>query len=187
LSPFTSAIAFHSVVLFWKSSIPRGTRGKTLPTIYLPAGSVLTGDTLFLDGVGRPDLEARSGEAEERSRALYRSLQRLFKLPEETQVLPGHAGVPLAFDGVPWAAALREVRTKVPLFQLDEAAFVRFESLFGGQDTANCGAGAASGTQGYNLFHCWPSLWIGVALRIEAPPIAGDLFRYNRKVWRCPW
>jgi glyoxylase-like metal-dependent hydrolase (beta-lactamase superfamily II)/rhodanese-related sulfurtransferase len=93
-------------------------------TYYLPAGSVLTGDTLFLDGVGRPDLEARPGEAEERSRALYRSLQRLFKLPEETQVLPGHAGVPLAFDGAPWAVRLGEVRTKVALLQLDEAAFV---------------------------------------------------------------
>jgi glyoxylase-like metal-dependent hydrolase (beta-lactamase superfamily II)/rhodanese-related sulfurtransferase len=91
---------------------------------YLPAGSILTGDTLFLDGVGRPDLEARSGEAEERGRALYRSLQRLFKLPEETQVLPGHAGGPLAFDGVPWAAPLGEVRRKVALLQLDEAAFV---------------------------------------------------------------
>jgi glyoxylase-like metal-dependent hydrolase (beta-lactamase superfamily II) len=94
-------------------------------TYYLPAGSVLTGDTLFLDGVGRPDLEARSGEAEERSRGLYQSLQRLFTLPEATQVLPGHAGAPLAFDGVPWAAQLREVREKVALLRLDEAAFVR--------------------------------------------------------------
>ena len=94
-------------------------------TYYLPAGSILTGDTLFVDGVGRPDLEARWGEAEERSRALYRSLQRLFKLPEETRVLPGHAGGPLAFDGVPWAAPLREVRAKVALLRLDEVAFVR--------------------------------------------------------------
>jgi glyoxylase-like metal-dependent hydrolase (beta-lactamase superfamily II)/rhodanese-related sulfurtransferase len=92
---------------------------------YLPAGSVLTGDTLFLDGVGRPDLEARSGEAEERSRALYRSLRRLFDLHQETRVLPGHAGRPLGFDGVPWVASLGDVRTKVVLLQLDEAAFVR--------------------------------------------------------------
>src|SRR5262249_38496712 len=51
----------------------------------------------------------------------------------------------------------------------------------------DCGAGGTSGTQGYKLLHCWPSLWIGVALRVRALPIAGDLFRYNRKVWRCPW
>jgi len=92
---------------------------------YLPAGSVLTGDTLFLDGVGRPDLEARSGEAEERGRALFRSLRRLFELPEETRVLPGHVGRPLAFDGVPWAAPLGDVRAKVALLKLDEGTFVR--------------------------------------------------------------
>ncbi|HEV2282538.1 MAG TPA: MBL fold metallo-hydrolase [bacterium] len=91
---------------------------------HLPAGGVFTGDTLFLDGVGRPDLEARAGEAEERGRALYQSLQRLVSLPEETQVLPGHAGGPLPFDGVPWAAPLAAVRSRVPLLQLSEAEFV---------------------------------------------------------------
>jgi glyoxylase-like metal-dependent hydrolase (beta-lactamase superfamily II)/rhodanese-related sulfurtransferase len=93
-------------------------------TYYLPAGGLVTGDTLFLDGVGRPDLEAGSGGAEERGHALYRSLQQLLRPPGETRVLPGHASRPLAFDGVPWAAPLAEVRTKVALLHLDEAAFV---------------------------------------------------------------
>ncbi|HLJ68065.1 MAG TPA: MBL fold metallo-hydrolase [Chloroflexota bacterium] len=93
-------------------------------TYRLPAGVVFTDDTLFLDGVGRPDLEARSGEAEERGRALYQSLRRLALLAEDTQVLPGHASGPLAFDGVPWAASLAEVRARVSLLQLSEAAFV---------------------------------------------------------------
>lgn len=93
-------------------------------TYHLPAGGVFTGDTLFLDGVGRPDLEARAGEADERGRTLYQSLQRLVSLPEETQVLPGHAGGPLTFDGIPWAAPLAAVRSRVPLLQLNETAFV---------------------------------------------------------------
>ncbi|HLW49009.1 MAG TPA: MBL fold metallo-hydrolase [bacterium] len=94
-------------------------------TYHSPAGGVFTGDTLFLDGVGRPDLEARAGEADERARALYRSLQRIVSLPEGTQVLPGHAGGSLAFDGIPWAAPLGTVRARVPLLQLSEAAFAQ--------------------------------------------------------------
>ena len=74
---------------------------------------LFTGDTLFLDGVGRPDLEADSDEAGERARLLYQSLARILGLPERTLVLPGHVGRPVPFDGRPIAATLGRVHRDV--------------------------------------------------------------------------
>lgn len=53
---------------------------------------VLTGDTLFIGDVGRPDLLAAAGlTAEEMARSLYRSLHtRLLTLPDATRVFPAH-------------------------------------------------------------------------------------------------
>jgi hydroxyacylglutathione hydrolase len=54
--------------------------------------AVLTGDTLFIGDVGRPDLRASLGwSAEELGSMLYDSLQRkLAPLPDETLVYPAH-------------------------------------------------------------------------------------------------
>lgn len=54
--------------------------------------AVLTGDTLFLGDVGRPDLMASSGvSAEELAAMMYDSLRdKLLPLPDETLVYPGH-------------------------------------------------------------------------------------------------
>ena len=55
---------------------------------------VLTGDTLFVGDVGRPDLLASSGtgfDAPTLGRLLYRSLhQQILNLPDETRVFPAH-------------------------------------------------------------------------------------------------
>jgi len=53
---------------------------------------VLTGDTLFIGDVGRPDLLSSFGvTAEELARKLYRSLhEQLLTLPDETRVFPAH-------------------------------------------------------------------------------------------------
>ena len=55
---------------------------------------VLTGDTLFVGDVGRPDLLASSGtgfDAPALGRLLYRSLhEQVLKLPDETKVFPAH-------------------------------------------------------------------------------------------------
>jgi len=95
-------------------------------TAYLLDGHFLfTGDTLFLDGVGRPDLEG-GGEDElrRRTRTLRGSLERLTGLGDDVLVLPGHAGGPVPFDGKPLAAPLGEVRDAVPLLGADEDEFV---------------------------------------------------------------
>lgn len=94
-------------------------------TCYLLDGQALfTGDTLFLSGVGRPDLEAGPEEAHNRAGVLYRALQRLLTLPPEVLILPGHTSEPVAFDGQAIAAPLAEVRERAELLQLPEKAFV---------------------------------------------------------------
>ncbi len=61
------------------------TPGHTLAgTSYLIGGAVVTGDTLFVGGVGRTDFPGGSPQI------LWQSLQKLAALPEETRVYPGH-------------------------------------------------------------------------------------------------
>src|SRR5439155_21849839 len=86
--------------------------------------AILTGDTLFLDSIGRPDLEATPEETQERARALHSSLARLLELPGATLVLPCHASAPIEFDGRPLVATMSEVRARVALARLPETEFV---------------------------------------------------------------
>ncbi len=61
------------------------TPGHTVAGIsYLADGAVITGDTLFIGGCGRSDFSGGD------PRVLWRSLQKLAALPEETRVFPGH-------------------------------------------------------------------------------------------------
>jgi rhodanese-related sulfurtransferase/glyoxylase-like metal-dependent hydrolase (beta-lactamase superfamily II) len=63
------------------------------PEALVPYG-VLTGDTLFVGDVGRPDLLASSGSgftADRLARLLYHSLhERILDLPDETRIFPAH-------------------------------------------------------------------------------------------------
>lgn len=53
--------------------------------------AVLTGDTLFVGDVGRPDLLVSTGRsAEEMARLLHGSLRTLARLPDDALVLPAH-------------------------------------------------------------------------------------------------
>jgi glyoxylase-like metal-dependent hydrolase (beta-lactamase superfamily II) len=72
---------------------------------YLNGEALFTADTLFLSGVGRPDLNASTEEAEGRARILYRSLRRLCGLPANVLVFPGHF------------SATRRLRSQTPLRQ----------------------------------------------------------------------
>ena len=94
-------------------------------TSFLVGGRyLLTGDTLFVASVGRPDL---GGNAVEWGRELYLSLtERLADLPAETRVLPAHFGsqAEIGAEGVVWGR-LGELRASVPELQLADAdAFV---------------------------------------------------------------
>lgn len=84
---------------------------------------MLTGDTLFVEGVGRPDLAER---AEEFARNLHRSLrEKVLTLDDDTLVLPGHYGdtVPVHPDA-PVAATLGELRRTLAPLKMDEHEFV---------------------------------------------------------------
>lgn len=60
-------------------------------------GHLLTGDSLLIGDAARPDLAI---EAREGAEDLYRSLQRLIELPDETEVDPGHTGGSLCASGI---------------------------------------------------------------------------------------
>jgi len=102
------------------------TPGHTAESVcyFLDERALFTGDTLFLAAVGRPDLEATIEQSRRRARMLHASLQRLVALPLETVVLPAHTSEPVAFDGRPISATLREVQERIPLLREPEEAFV---------------------------------------------------------------
>ena len=82
-------------------------------TSYLVDGNVFTGDTLFIGGCGRTDFPG--GDAP----TMWRSLQRLASLPEETRVWPGHDYGQTPTSTIGWE------RTSNPyLLCKDEAAFI---------------------------------------------------------------
>jgi glyoxylase-like metal-dependent hydrolase (beta-lactamase superfamily II) len=94
-------------------------------TAYLLNGEVLfSGDTLFVDGVGRPDLHAGVDGARARARSLFGSLTRLRALPPQTIVLPAHAGQPLAFDGRPVLGRLTEIERWLSQWLVSEDIFI---------------------------------------------------------------
>jgi glyoxylase-like metal-dependent hydrolase (beta-lactamase superfamily II) len=87
---------------------------------------LLTGDTLFVSGIGRPDL---GHKAEEWARLLYRTLfERMASLPDDVLILPAHyAGVTeMRRDGVV-GITLGEARRQAPVFQMrTEQAFLDY-------------------------------------------------------------
>jgi glyoxylase-like metal-dependent hydrolase (beta-lactamase superfamily II)/rhodanese-related sulfurtransferase len=94
-------------------------------TVLLVGGAwLLTGDTVFVEGVGRPDL---GGHTAAWARDLYRTLRdRLTRVPAAVTVLPAHSSGPheLGPDGIV-AARLGAVLDHSPVRTVDEEAFVR--------------------------------------------------------------
>jgi glyoxylase-like metal-dependent hydrolase (beta-lactamase superfamily II)/rhodanese-related sulfurtransferase len=87
--------------------------------------ALFTGDTLFTNGVGRPDLHAADVDAgRRRAAALYASVKRVQSLSPELLVLPAHTSEPVAFDGRPVTASMAEVETWLSGWLESESWFV---------------------------------------------------------------
>lgn len=100
---------------------PGHTRGST---VYLVTDRVLlSGDTLFVESVGRPDL---ADQAEAFAHSLFASLhERVLSLPDPVLVLPGHYGDDVAVTpDRPVGASLGELRQSLAPLSYDEASFV---------------------------------------------------------------
>ncbi|QLG50425.1 MBL fold metallo-hydrolase [Natrinema halophilum] len=105
------------------------TPGHTTESIALSLYTALfTGDTLFLEGVGRPDLEGDSEGAAVAARRLYESLQeRVLELPSETVIAPGHysdAADPHEDGTRTYTARLETLRDQLPALSMAEDEFV---------------------------------------------------------------
>ena len=95
-------------------------------TYLLDDTAAFTGDTLFLNSVGRPDLEGGTPqERASRARLLHMSVSRLLQLPEATQVFPGHVSEAIPFDGRMLGTTVGTIRDTVALARLEEAVFVQ--------------------------------------------------------------
>ncbi|MFN0106009.1 MAG: MBL fold metallo-hydrolase [Bryobacteraceae bacterium] len=102
------------------------TPGHTMESMcyFLDGEALFTGDTLFISGVGRPDLHADPEQARDRAAVLYRSIQRLLTLPSTALVFPGHMSVPAEFDGVPISATLGGIAGGLHRWMDSETEFV---------------------------------------------------------------
>ncbi|HVB51755.1 MAG TPA: rhodanese-like domain-containing protein [Acidimicrobiales bacterium] len=102
-------------------SVPGHTEGSTL--YKLGDQAIFTGDTLFLESVGRPDL---ADQAEPFAHHLYRSLhERVLPLSDSVMVFPAHYGAVVAVRVDEFVAKpLGALRSTLPALALSESEFV---------------------------------------------------------------
>jgi len=102
-------------------SVPGHTEGSTM--YQLGAAAIFTGDTLFLESVGRPDL---ADQAEEFAHNLYQSLhERVLPLADATIVFPAHYGNAVEVHANVFVARpLGDLRHTLPALVMSEGNFV---------------------------------------------------------------
>ncbi|MBI2173228.1 MAG: MBL fold metallo-hydrolase [Candidatus Aenigmarchaeota archaeon] len=90
---------------------------------YLLGEFAFTGDTLFIESVGRPDL---GQDAEENAGILWETLQkRILVLPDTTKILPAHYGSEIK-HGLLISAALGELKRSLAALSMQKQKFIRW-------------------------------------------------------------
>jgi glyoxylase-like metal-dependent hydrolase (beta-lactamase superfamily II)/rhodanese-related sulfurtransferase len=95
-------------------------------TFRLSDNAVFTGDTLFIDGIGRPDLKADKNESIEKTKALYKSLRHLVSLHSEIVVLPAHTSGSVSFNNKLIGETISRVKSKTGATDLTESDFIEY-------------------------------------------------------------
>lgn len=93
-------------------------------TFRLGNEAIFTGDTLFTDSIGRPDLKAGQEEVIVKAKGLFRSLKHLSTFHAGTLVLPAHTSGPIPFDHALIGEPLHRVIDRINILRTDEEQFV---------------------------------------------------------------
>ena len=97
-------------------------------TFKIGDSAIFTGDTLFIDSVGRPDLKANLAEGVEKSKALYKSLKQLLLLNADILVLPAHTSNTISFDDRVIGESIKNIESRVKVIHLTESGFLDYTS-----------------------------------------------------------
>jgi glyoxylase-like metal-dependent hydrolase (beta-lactamase superfamily II)/rhodanese-related sulfurtransferase len=132
--PIPNKVQFPSSPITEKSSFTIGaitltslpTPGHTLESysFYIANSILITGDTLFTNGVGRPDLKADPEESRVKAGLLYHSLKKLLSVPENILILPAHTNKPVDFDSALISTTIGEARENISLLNSNENDFI---------------------------------------------------------------
>jgi glyoxylase-like metal-dependent hydrolase (beta-lactamase superfamily II)/rhodanese-related sulfurtransferase len=83
---------------------------------------LFSGDTLFVDGIGRPDLHDK---VDEFSRTLFLTYKKLASLPDSAIVLPSHYSKSMKHED-PIFKTIGEIKAYLKAFRMDEDEFINY-------------------------------------------------------------
>lgn len=86
--------------------------------------AILTGDTLFINGIGRPDLKADENEVRKKSIALFQSLQKIMSLDIELLVMPAHFSSSIQVGQKFITEKLQHLKEKIKALSYTERDFI---------------------------------------------------------------
>jgi glyoxylase-like metal-dependent hydrolase (beta-lactamase superfamily II) len=104
----------------------------------IDGGAFLSGDTIFVEALGRPDLEKGDTGAEDGARMLYESLHdKVLKIDPKIIVCPGHTSTSIGFDDAPIAAPLGDITPGIELLKIPKEEFIKTVPEMLGQKPPN--------------------------------------------------